>query len=43
MPAAKQELLIKMLRMQITECGKINQLAARKYQEMFEKTVEKYA
>ena len=34
MPASKLELLVKMLRKQITEYGKTNQIAAKKYQEM---------
>ena len=42
MPASKLELLIKMLRQQITEYGKTNQMAAKKYQEMLEKTIEIY-
>lgn len=42
MPASKLELLIKMLRKQITEYGKINQMAAKKFQEMLEKTIEIY-
>ena len=33
MPASKLELLIKMLRKQITEYGKTNQMAAKKFQE----------
>ena len=42
MPASKLELLIKMLRKQITEYSKTNQLAAKKYQEMLEKTINEY-
>lgn len=42
MPASKLELLIKMLRKQITEYGKTNQMAAKKYREMLEKTIEEY-
>ena len=42
MPATKFELLIKMLKKQITEYGKTNQVAAKKYQEMLEKTIETY-
>ena len=42
MPASKLELLIKMLRKQITEYGKTNQMAAKKYQEMLEKTINDY-
>lgn len=42
MPATKLEILIKMLRKQITEYGKVNQLAAKSFQEMLEKTIEEY-
>ena len=42
MPATKLELLIKMLRKQIKEYGKVNQLAAKTFQEMLEKTIEEY-
>ena len=42
MPASKLELLVKMLRKQITEYGKTNQVAAKKFQEMLEKTIEEY-
>lgn len=42
MPATKLELLIKMLRKQIKEYAKINQVAAKKFQEMLEKTIEQY-
>ena len=42
MPATKLELLIKMLKRQITEYGKINKVAAMKFQEMLEKTIEEY-
>lgn len=42
MPATKLELLIKMLRKQIKEYGKINQIAAKSFQEMLEKTIEEY-
>jgi len=42
MPASKLELLVKMLRKQITEYGKTNQMAAKKYQEMLEKTIQEY-
>jgi type I restriction enzyme R subunit len=42
MPATKLELLIKMLRKQITEYGKVNQIAAKTFQEMLEKTIEEY-
>ena len=42
MPATKLELLVKMLRKQIKEYGKINQLAAKSFQEMLEKTIAEY-
>ncbi len=42
MPASKLELLIKLLKKQITEYGKTNQMAAKKFQEMLEKTIEEY-
>ncbi len=42
MPASKLELLVKMLRKQIKEYSKINQMAAKKFQEMLEKTIEQY-
>lgn len=42
MPASKLELLAKMLRKQIKEYGKTNQMAARKYQEMLEETIKQY-
>jgi len=42
MPATKLEMLVKMLRKQIKEYGKINQVAAKKFQEMLEKTIEEY-
>ena len=42
MPASKLELLIKMLKKQIAAYGKVNQLAAKKFQEMLEKTIEEY-
>lgn len=42
MPATKLELLVKMLRKQITEYRKINQAAAKKYQEMLEETIRIY-
>lgn len=42
MPATKLEMLVKMLRKQIVDYGKINQVAAKKYQEMLEKTIEEY-
>lgn len=42
MPASKLELLIKMLRKQITEYMKTNQVAAKKYQELLEETIRIY-
>ena len=42
MPASKLELLIKMLRKQIKEYGKTNQMAAKKFQEMLEDTIKQY-
>ena len=42
MPATKLELLVKMLRKQIKEYGKTNQVAAKKFQEMLEKTIKEY-
>ena len=42
MPATKLELLIKMLRKQIKEYGKVNQIAAKTFQEMLEKTIAEY-
>ncbi|MBR2091357.1 MAG: type I restriction endonuclease subunit R [Fibrobacter sp.] len=42
MPATKLELLVKMLRKQIKEFGKINQIAAKSFQEMLERTIEEY-
>ena len=42
MPATKLELLVKMLRKQITEYSKINQMAAKKFQEMLEETIKQY-
>ena len=42
MPATKLELLVKMLRKQITEYGKTNQMAAKKFQEMLEDTIKQY-
>lgn len=42
MPASKLELLVKMLRKEIKEYGKTNKMAAKKYQEMLEKTIEQY-
>ena len=42
MPATKLELLVKMLRKQIKEYSKTNKVAAKKFQEMLEKTIEQY-
>jgi len=42
MPATKLELLIKVLRKQIKEYAKTNQVAAQKFQEMLEKTIQIY-
>ena len=42
MPASKLELLVKMLRKQIREYSKTNQMAAKKYQEMLEETINEY-
>lgn len=42
MPATKLELLVKMLRKEIKEYGKVNQLAAKTFQEMLEKTIKEY-
>ncbi len=42
MPASKLEMLIKLLRKQITEYSKTNQVAAKKFQEMLEATIKDY-
>ena len=42
MPASKLEMLIKLLRQQITEYGKINQVASKKFQELLEETIKQY-
>ena len=42
MPATKLELLVKMLRKQIKEYGKVNQVAAKTFQEMLEATIAEY-
>ena len=42
MPATKLELLIKILRRQIKEYGKINQVAAKSFQDMLEETIRQY-
>lgn len=42
MPASKLEMLIKLLRSQISEYGKVNQIASKKFQEMLEETIKLY-
>lgn len=42
MPATKLELLVKTLRKGIKEYSKVNQLAAKTYQELLEKTIDEY-
>ncbi len=42
MPATKLEILVKMLRKQIKEYGKVNNVAAKSYQEMLERTIKEY-
>lgn len=42
MPATKLELLLKVLKMQISEYGKVNNVAVKAYQEMLEKTIDEY-
>lgn len=42
MPASKLEILVKMLRKQITEYAKTNQMAAKRFQEMLEDTIRQY-
>ena len=42
MPASKLEMLIKMLRKQITEYSKTNQVAAKRFMEMLEATIKEY-
>ena len=42
MPASSLEMLIKLLRKQITEYGKTNQVASKKFQEMLEATIKEY-
>ncbi|MCM8872023.1 MAG: HsdR family type I site-specific deoxyribonuclease [Paludibacteraceae bacterium] len=42
MPASKLEMLIKLLRKQITEYSKTNQLASKKFQELLEATITQY-
>lgn len=42
MPASKLEMLIKLLRSQISEYGRVNQIASKKFQEMLEETIKQY-
>ena len=42
MPATKLEILVKMLKKQIKEYSKTNQIVAKKFQELLEKTIEEY-
>ncbi len=42
MPATKLELLIKLLKKQIADYGKTNQLAAKMFREMLEETIRQY-
>ena len=42
MPASKLEILVKILRRQITEYSKTNQMAAKRFQEMLEATIKQY-
>ena len=42
MPASKLELLVKALKKQIAEYSKTNQMTAKKFQEMLEKTIQQY-
>lgn len=42
LPASKLELLVKMLRKQIREYGRTNQMAAKRFQEMLEETIKQY-
>ena len=42
MPASKLEMLVKLLRKQITEYSKTNQLASKKFQELLEATINQY-
>jgi type I restriction enzyme R subunit len=42
MPATKLELLVKMLRKQIKEYSKVNQVAAKTFEEMLEETIKQY-
>ncbi len=42
MPATKLELLVKMVKRQIADYSKINQVAAKTFQEMIEETIREY-
>lgn len=42
MPATKLEILVKMLRKQIKEYSRVNQVAAKTFQEMLEETIKQY-
>ena len=42
MPATKLELLVKLLKKQISEYGKTNQVAAKEFKELLEKTIAEY-
>ena len=42
MPATKLELLVKMLKKEITEYGKTNQVEAKKFKDLIEKTISEY-
>lgn len=42
MPASKLEMLIKLLRQQISEYGRVNQIASKKFQEILEATIKEY-
>ena len=42
MPASKLETLIKLLRKQISEYGKTNQVASKRFQELLEATIQEY-
>lgn len=42
MPASKLEVLIKLLRQQISEYGRTNQVASKKFQELLEATIKQY-
>lgn len=42
MPASKLELLVKMLKKQITEYGRTNGAAAKRFMEMLEETIKQY-